>query len=150
MDVFYSSLWRIDQVHSLFVFRSRIYHCVPDANDFPSVNAYMHFHSKWSMKIFSWDGAQVVPITQLLVCRNFFELNIKLFKVGMRAKKVGISFVAIISSADFTKWLFRTLFLDSRFQSHSDSLILQKHQLLLNQSFKHNSVYMLTLYACSS
>ena len=150
MDVFYSSLWRIDQVHSLFVSRSRIYHCVPDANDFPSVNAYMYFHSKWSMKIFSWDDAQVVPITQFLVCRNFFELNIKLFKVGMRAKKVGISFVAIITSVDFTKWLFRTLFLDSRFQSNSDSLILQTHQLLLNQSFKHNSVYMLTLYACSS
>ena len=150
MDVFYSSLWRIDQVHSLFVSRSRIYHCVPDANDFPSVNAYMYFHSKWSMKIFSWDSAQVVPITQLLVCRNFFELNIKLFKVGMRAKKVGISFVAIITSVDFTKWLFRTLFLDSCFQSNSDSLILQTHQLLLNQSFKHNSVYMLTLYACSS
>ena len=150
MDVFYSSLWRIDQVHSLFVSRSRIYHCVPDANDFPSVNAYMYFHSKWSMKIFSWDGAQVVPITQLLVCRNFFELNIKLFKFRMRAQKVGISFVAIITSVDFTKWLFRTLFLDSRFQSNSDSLILQTHQLLLNQSFKHNSVYMLTLYACSS
>ena len=150
MDVFYSSLWRIDQVHSLFVSRSRIYHCVPDANDFPSVNAYMYFHSKWSMKIFSWDGAQVVPITQPLVCRNFFELNIKLFKVGMRAQKVGISFVAIITSVDFTKWLFRTLFLDSRFQNNSDSLILQTHQLLLNQSFKHNSVYMLTLYACSS
>ena len=150
MDVFYSSLWRIDQVHSLFVSRSRIYHCVPDANDFPSVNAYMYFHSKWSMKIFSWDGAQVVPITQLLVCKNFFELNIKLFKVGMGAKKVGISFVAIITSVDITKWLFRTLFLDSRFQSNSDSLILQTHQLLLNQSFKHNSVYMLTLYACSS
>ena len=36
-------------------------------------------------------------IAQPLVCRKFFELNIKLFKVRMRAKKVVITFVAIVS-----------------------------------------------------
>ena len=55
-------------MHSLFVFRSRIYDCVPDAND-------------------AKDGAQIVPNTQPLVCRNLFELNIKLFKFRMRTKK---------------------------------------------------------------
>ena len=32
------------------------------------------------------------------------------------------------------------LFLDSRFQNHPDSVILQKHQSLSTQSFKYNSV----------
>ena len=38
----------------------------------------------------------------------------------------------------FRKWLYETLFLESRYQNHSDSLILQKYQSLSNQSFKHN------------
>ena len=38
------------------------------------------------------------------------------------------------------------MFLDSRFQNHPDSVILQKHQLLSNQSFNHNSTHMLSLY----
>ena len=42
---------------------------------------------------------------------------------------------------DITKWLIGTLFLDSRFQNHLDSVILQKYQLLSNQSFKHDSAY---------
>ena len=46
----------------------------------------------------------------------------------------------------FRKWLFGTLLLDSRFQNHPDSLIFLKHQSLSNQSFKHNSTDMLSLY----
>ena len=42
---------------------------------------------------------------------------------------------------DFKKWLFGTLFLDSRFQNHPDSVILQTYQSLLNQSFKPNSAH---------
>ena len=47
--------------------------------------------------------------------------------------------------SDFRTWLFRTFFLDSRFQNHSDLVILQKHQSLSNQSFKHNSVHITSL-----
>ena len=39
------------------------------------------------------------------------------------------------------KWLFRTLFLDSPIQNHPDSVILQAHQWLSNQSLKHNPAY---------
>ena len=38
------------------------------------------------------------------------------------------------------------MFLDSRFQNHPDSVILQKYQSLSNQSFKHNSSHMSSLY----
>ena len=37
------------------------------------------------------------------------------------------------------------LFLDSRFQNHPDSVILQKHQSLLKQSLKRNSAHMSSL-----
>ena len=70
-------------------------------NDFPSINEYMCFHSKYSMNIF----AQVVPIATL-VCRKFLELNIKLFKVRMRAKKVVIIFVAIAFFVKFSWDIF--------------------------------------------
>ena len=42
---------------------------------------------------------------------------------------------------DFRKWLFETLCLDSRFNNHPDSVILQKCQSLSNQNFKHNLVH---------
>ena len=41
--------------------------------------------------------------------------------------------------------LFRTSFLDSRFQNHHDLVILQKYESLSNQGFKRNSVHMPTL-----
>ena len=40
---------------------------------------------------------------------------------------------------------FGTLFLNSRFQNHPES-ILQKYQSFSNQSSKHNSAQMLSLY----
>ena len=43
---------------------------------------------------------------------------------------------------DFRKWLVGQLFLDRHFQNHPNSVILQKHQPLLNWSFKHNSAHM--------
>ena len=46
---------------------------------------------------------------------------------------------------DFSKWLFRTFFLESPFQHHPDLVILHKYQSLLKQSFKHNSVHMPSL-----
>ena len=42
---------------------------------------------------------------------------------------------------DFKKWLLGTLFLNSRFQNHPDSVILQKYQPHLNQRFIHNSAH---------
>ena len=44
----------------------------------------------------------------------------------------------LLFQTDFRKWLFGTLFLDSRFQNQPDSVI-SKYQSLSNQSFKHNS-----------
>ena len=44
------------------------------------------------------------------------------------------------------KWLLGTLFLDSRFQNHPDSVILQKYQSLSNQIFKYNKAHMPSLY----
>ena len=51
---------------------------------------------------------------------------------------------------NFRKWLFWTLFLDSRFQNHLDSVILQKYQSLSKQSFKHNSAHMSSLHLTST
>ena len=42
-------------------------------------------------------------------------------------------------------WLFGTLFPDSCFENHPDSVILQKYQSGWNQSFKHNSADMPSL-----
>ena len=47
---------------------------------------------------------------------------------------------------DFRKWLFGTLFLDSRFQNHPDLVMSQKYQSLSNQSFKHNSAYVIFIF----
>ena len=62
----------------------------------------MYLRSKWSMNIFALDGAQIVPIAQPLICRKCFELNIKSFKVRMRAKKVDITFAAIVFFEKFS------------------------------------------------
>ena len=48
------------------------------------------------MNIYAKDGAQIVSVAKTLVCRKYFELNLKLFKVKMRAKKVVITFMAIL------------------------------------------------------
>ena len=39
---------------------------------------------------------------------------------------------------DFTKWLLGTLFLNSRFQNHPDSVILQKYESLSKQILEYN------------
>ena len=54
------------------------------------------------MNKFSYDGAQIVLIAQPLICRKYFKLNIKLFKVRMRAKKVVIRFVATVVFVRFS------------------------------------------------
>ena len=47
---------------------------------------------------------------------------------------------------DFTKWLFGTLLLDSSFQNHPDSVLLQKYQSLSNRTSWYNSVHMPSLH----
>ena len=68
-------------------------------NDFPSINEYMHFCSKWSINT-QVGGTQIVPI-QPLIYRKCFELNIKSFKVRMSTKNVVITFVAIVFFVKF-------------------------------------------------
>ena len=43
------------------------------------------------------------------------------------------------------KRLFGILFLESRFQNHPDTVLLEKYQSLSNHRFKYNSVHMLSL-----
>ena len=47
--------------------------------------------------------------------------------------------------SDFRKWLFRTFFLDNRFQNHADLGTLPKYQSLSSQGFKQNWVNMPSL-----
>ena len=56
-----------------------------------------------------------------------------------------MEFWEVAFQTDCRKWLLQALFLGSRFQNHPDSVILQKYESLSNQSFKHNSVCMLSL-----
>ena len=71
-------------------------------NDFRFITRYMCFCSKEVMNKFSDDGAQIVLIAQPLVSRKYFKLNIKLFKVRMRAKTVVIRFVATVVFVRFS------------------------------------------------
>ena len=58
--------------------------------------------------------AQIFPIAQPLVFRKFFELNIKLFKFRMRAKKVVVTFVVMLFFLKFP-WDIFTVFIPSEF-----------------------------------
>ena len=51
----------------------------------------------------------------------------------------------LLDSYFFQLTLGSCLFLNSRFQNLPDSVILQKYELLLHQSFKHNSTHMPSL-----
>lgn len=60
------------------------------------------FCSKEVMNKFSDDGAQIVLIANPLVSKKYFKLNIKLFKVRIRAKKVVVRFVATVVFVRFS------------------------------------------------
>ena len=47
-------------------------------------------------------NAKTVSIARTLVCRNCFELSIKLFKFRLRARKVVITFVVIVFFLKFS------------------------------------------------
>ena len=74
----------------------------------------------------------------LLKWDSCFPVNIGIFLRTPILKKICIRLLL----SDFSKWLFRTFFLESPFQNYPDLVILQKYQWLLNQAFKHNSVNM--------
>ena len=52
-----------------------------------------------------------------------------------------LDFQTVIFRTDFRKWFFGTLFLNSPFQNHFVSVLLQQNQALWNQSFKRNWMY---------
>ena len=70
-----------------------------------------------------------------------FPVNIAKF---LRTPILKNIYVRLLLS-DFRKWLFRTFFLNSRFQNHPDLKILKMYQPLSNQSFNHNLAHMLFL-----
>ena len=51
----------------------------------------------------------------------------------------------LMFQVEFRKSLLGTFFLDIRFQSRPDSVLLRKYQSLSNDSFKHNLGHMLSL-----
>ena len=57
------------------------------------INGYMNFLSKWSIKMFAFEGAQIVPMPQLFIFKLILQLKIKLRSVSIKAKNVVITFV---------------------------------------------------------
>ena len=47
------------------------------------------------MKIFAYVGEQMVPIAQPFICKQSFELNIKLLSVNLSARNVVIILVGM-------------------------------------------------------
>ena len=67
------------------------------------INGYMNFPSKWSIKMFSYEGAQIVPMPQSFICKQFLQLKIKLLSVSINAKNVVITFVEAVYLEYFSK-----------------------------------------------
>ena len=67
------------------------------------INGYMNFPSKWSIKMFAYEGAQIVPMAQPFICKQFLKLKIKLFSVSINAKNVVITFVEAVYLKYFSK-----------------------------------------------
>ena len=66
------------------------------------INGYMNFLLKRSIMMFAYEWAQIVPMAQLFVYKQFLLLKIKLFSVGIKAKNV-ITFVKVIRLEYFPK-----------------------------------------------
>ena len=58
---------------------------------------------------------------------------------------IGNNFPMVNFQQLLRKRLFGILFLESRFQNHPDTVLLEKYQSLSNHRFKYNSVHMLSL-----
>ena len=55
------------------------------------------------MKMLVCAGAQIVSITQPFICKQFLQLNLKLFNVKINDRKVAIAFVATVLLGKFSK-----------------------------------------------
>ena len=73
--------------------------------------------------------------TQVFSCCKIFKNTY--FEEHMRT---------VVFKMTLKMWLFGILLLDSCFQNHPYSVILQKYPSLSNQSFKHNLVHMSSIY----
>ena len=100
-----------------------------------------------------WNKIVVKTVFQLLSTPRFHDLlsmykSLKLWFGSCNQNLLNIVLrccpdtFQIPFQTNFKKWLFRTLFLESRFQNYPDSVILRKYQSLSSQSFKHNSAHM--------
>ena len=67
------------------------------------INGYMNFLSKWSIKMFAYEGAQIVPMAQPFICKQLLQLNIKLFSVSINNKNVVITFDEAVRLEYFSK-----------------------------------------------
>ena len=66
------------------------------------INGYINFLSKWSIKMFAYEGAQIAPMAQPFICKQYLQLKIK-FNVSINAKNVVITFVEAVRLDHFSK-----------------------------------------------
>lgn len=74
------------------------------------INAHMYFRSKSVIKTFAYEGAQMVPIAHPLICRQFLQLKLKLFRVSISVKNVIMAFMATVFYFRLSSALFVTVF----------------------------------------
>ena len=53
--------------------------------------------------MFAYEGAQIVPMAQPFICKEFLESKIKLFGASINAKNVVITFVEAVRLEYFSK-----------------------------------------------
>ena len=64
--------------------------------------------------MFAYEGAQIVPIVQPFICKQFLQLKIKLSSVSINAKNVVITFVEAVRLEYFSEDIL-TDFIPSEF-----------------------------------
>ena len=81
----------------------------------------------------------------MFIITNLIESRVKKLILNHLAGNNYPEFCDGLFQTGFRKWMFGTLFLESRFENYPDSVILQKSLLLSNQSFKQNSAHIQSL-----
>ena len=72
-------------------------------------NGYTGFLSRWSINMFVYEGAKIVPMVQSFICKQFLQLKIKLFNVSINAKNVVTTFVEAVCLQCFSKYILTDL-----------------------------------------
>ena len=67
------------------------------------IMGYMNFLSQWYIKMFAFDGVQIVPMVQPFFCKQFLQLKIKLLNVSIKARNVVVTFVEAVHLEQFSK-----------------------------------------------